>query len=201
MTTNSNNPFDQAGGGNFDAEELNGSLVVIWPQSVESVNTVHGEQDAVRANVLVVDGEKAGEFIEDGLVFPRVLVSSLRGKVGRQVLGRIGQGIAKPGQSAPWIIEKYGDEDVEVALAAIAAHQSGQFDSAEDTPPAAPAKAAPAKAAAKPAAKPAPKATVPQDKIDLANTLLGSGVPAAAVEQSTGFSAADLAAAGVDIEF
>ncbi len=185
--------FDQAGGGQFDPATLNGSLLVIWPVGVEEdVPTTFGEADAVRATVLIVDGEKAGEVIDDALIFPKVLVSSLRSKVGKQVLGRLGQGEAKPKQDPPWILIPFDDADVALAVPAVQAYKSGQFSQSEE-----PAKAAPAKAAPK-AAPAKPTVAVPADKIELAKTLLGSGVPVEAIEQSTGFSAADLAAAGVD---
>lgn len=197
--------FDQAGGGKFDPEGLNGCLLVIWPSALEEdVPTTFGASDAIRATVLIVDGPQAGEVIEDALIFPKVLVSNLRSKVGRQVLGRLSQGIAKPSQDPPWIIVPFDDDDVALAVPAVQAYKSGQFAQPEEAP-AAPAKSAPAKpspAAAKPAPKAAPAApaavAVPADKVALAKTLLGSGVPVEAIEQSTGFSAKDLAAAGVD---
>ena len=51
------------------------------------------------------------------LVFPRVLQSQLKPKVGQMVLGRLGQGTAKPGQSAPWMLTEPTDADRTVGLA------------------------------------------------------------------------------------
>ena len=41
---------------------------------------------------------------EDVLWFPKVLVGSLKGRIGQKVLAVLGKGTAKPGQSAPWIL-------------------------------------------------------------------------------------------------
>jgi hypothetical protein len=46
-------------------------------------------------------------------VFPKVLASQLRSSVGGKVIGRLGQGIAKPGQSAPWTLNAATDADKE----------------------------------------------------------------------------------------
>jgi hypothetical protein len=175
--------FDQAGGGQFDPSEMNGSLLVIWPTALEEdVPTTYGDADAIRANILVVDGEHAGEYIDDALIFPRVLVSSLRSKVGRQVLGRLGQGQAKPKQDPPWILQPFDDDDATAAIAAVQAWKSGQF-SAADEPEAAPA-------AKKEAALTA------QQKA-LAETLSKSNVPAEAIAEATGATLAQLADAGI----
>ncbi|KQP24315.1 hypothetical protein [Aeromicrobium sp. Leaf272] len=41
-----------------------------------------------------------------------MLQSQLRGSVGQKVLGRLGQGNAKPGQSAPWLLNEATADDV-----------------------------------------------------------------------------------------
>ena len=85
---------------------LNGALLIIEPLSVETgIKTVHGDASAVKANVSVVDGELAGEVYAETLIFPKVLQSAVKGSVGGMVLGRLGQGAPKPGQSAPWVLE------------------------------------------------------------------------------------------------
>jgi hypothetical protein len=46
------------------------------------------------------------------LFFNVALKNSLKSKVGQKVLARIGQGTAKPGKSAPWIlVDATGDAD------------------------------------------------------------------------------------------
>lgn len=106
--------------GGLDYNEINRSLLLVQVITVEDhVPTVHtkpGEKSpAVRGNVTVLDGAKAGESYEDTLIFPKVLQSQLRGRVGQLVLGRLTQGMAKPGQSAPWQLAEATPEDIAVA--------------------------------------------------------------------------------------
>jgi hypothetical protein len=77
-------------------------LLIIEPTEYKaSINTVHGETDAIEVNVTNLD---TGE-IHDGILFFNVaLKNALKNKVGQKVLARIGQGTAKPGKSAPWIL-------------------------------------------------------------------------------------------------
>lgn len=87
--------------------DLNGALLLIKVHAVEAdVPTAFSKpgqaNPAVRADVTVLDGESAGESYEDALIFPKVLQGQLKSRVGQLVLGRLGQGQAKPGQSAPW---------------------------------------------------------------------------------------------------
>jgi hypothetical protein len=60
-----------------------------------------GDKDAVRVTIHDITD---GATYEDVLWFPKVLVGSLQGRVGQQVLAVLGKGTAKPGQSAPWIL-------------------------------------------------------------------------------------------------
>lgn len=122
----------------IDWNELNGHLVIVEVESYETgIVTANGERDAIRATVHDVDGQQTDE---DVLIFPKVLVSNLRPRVGQKVLGRIGQGVAKPGQNAPWILnDASGDEAAAAkAVAYLKAREAGQF-----TAPAAQAAAAP----------------------------------------------------------
>lgn len=128
-----------AAGGGFTVAEANGHLVVIEVESLETgVVTANGERDAIRATVHDID---AGETYEDSLIFPKVLVGSLRQRVGQKVLGRIGQGVAKPGQNAPWVLnDASGDQAAATAASAyLAAYNSGQFAAPPAAAPAAPA--------------------------------------------------------------
>jgi len=105
-----------------DWKEVNGALILINVLGVdEAVQTVHGVIDAVRANIVVLDGDLKGETFDDTLVFPRVLKSQLKSKVGQLVLGRLGQGTAKPGQSAPWQLVEATETDKEVGRAHLKA--------------------------------------------------------------------------------
>lgn len=98
--------------------DLNGSLVLIEVLGTEAgIQTVHGSTDAVRANISVLDGGLSGDRYDDALIFPRVLQGQVRSKVGQLVLGRVGQGVAKPGQTAPWKLAEATPSDVSKAEA------------------------------------------------------------------------------------
>lgn len=113
--------------GGLDFKALHGALLLIDVLAVEDhVPTVHtkpGEKSpAVRANVTVLDGDQANETFEDTLIFPKILQSQVRARVGQKVLGRLTQGQAKPGQSAPWQLAEATQADITVAEAWVAAN-------------------------------------------------------------------------------
>lgn len=98
-----------------------GALLLIEPIS-ESIDvpTSYGVTDAVKANVDVLDGLGAGERYDETLIFPKLLCAQTRRAIGQRVLGRLGQGNAKPGQSAPWILEEATPSDERAAEAWLA---------------------------------------------------------------------------------
>lgn len=121
--------------GGLDFKALHGSLLLIDVLAVEEhVPTVHtkpGEKSpAVRANVTVLDGDQANQTFDDTLIFPKILQSQVRAKVGEKVLGRLGQGTAKPGQSAPWQLDPATEPDVAKAEAWVAANSKPAVSSA-----------------------------------------------------------------------
>ncbi len=92
--------------------DLNGSLLLLTVHGIErDIATVHGVSDAISADVVVLDGPKRGEKYDTALVFPKLLQSQLRSRVGQKVLGRLGQGEAKRGQSAPWQLNAATEDD------------------------------------------------------------------------------------------
>lgn len=98
-----------------------GSLLIIQPTSVEAgIQTSFGSADAVKADVYVLTGPDTSEDYPDCLVFPKVLASQLKGQIGNKVVGRLNQGQAKPGQSAPWILDAATPDDIEKAKAFLA---------------------------------------------------------------------------------
>lgn len=108
-----------------------GSLLLVEPLSFESqVQTSFGANDAVRANVHVIDGPGAGESYEDTLIFPRLLVSQTKNQIGSKVLGRLGNGNAKPGQSAPWLLLEASAADITRAEQWVTQKQSSAVTSA-----------------------------------------------------------------------
>lgn len=93
--------------------ELKGKLLVIEPLSIEKdIQTSYGPSDAVRANVYVITGPGTSDDYEDTLVFPKLLQGQLRGQIGNKVVGRLGAGVAKPGQSAPHLLEEATPDDL-----------------------------------------------------------------------------------------
>lgn len=104
------------GGEKIEYEDFLGKLFVVEPIEVEKdVKTVHGVTDAVRANVYILMGPNKTEEFEDTLIFPKVLQSQTRRKIGSYVVGRLGQGEAKRGQNAPWVFEAPSDGDLDKA--------------------------------------------------------------------------------------
>lgn len=127
----SDSPFaaPAAPGDGITWADLKGCLLLIEPISVETdINTSYGMSDAVRANVVVLDGEEKGERYDNTLVFPKLLQSQLSSKIGQKVLGRLGQGQQKPGQSPPWILSEATEQDQQVGLAYLQSNETAQPD-------------------------------------------------------------------------
>lgn len=104
----------------------NGALLIIQPTAIETgIQTSYGSADAVRANVWILDGPNAGETHDDTLVFPKLLQSQLKSRINQVVLGRLGQGQGKPGQSAPWLLNEPSQQDVQSAMQTWERIQSG----------------------------------------------------------------------------
>lgn len=107
--------------GGIKWENHKSALLLVEPVSFEpQVQTSFGPADAVKATVHVLDGNGAGESYTDTLIFPKLLVSQTKGAIGEKVLGRLAQGQAKPGQSAPWLLNEATPEDITKAEAWVA---------------------------------------------------------------------------------
>lgn len=128
------------------ADHLGHLLIIQVTEYVPTVQTSLGEKDAISATIHDVD---TGDTFEDALIFPKVLVSSLRNRVGQTVLATLTQGQAKPGQSAPWTLTDATGDPAAVAKATkfMEAYQSGQYAAPEQS--AAPAGESPEVAAAR----------------------------------------------------
>lgn len=112
--------------------DLDGTLVVAVVNGLEdSIETSFGRrEDVPRIDLHILDGDDAGETIEDTLVFPKVLAQQLKRRVGEKVLGRIGQGVAKSGQSAPWMLHPANEADQKIGAKWLEKHQ--QLVTADD---------------------------------------------------------------------
>ncbi len=82
--------------------DLANHLLIITPTEYKTgIQTIHGLAEAVEDNVIDLDTNKEHGSL---LWFNVGLRNSLKSKIGQKVLARIGQGAAKPGKSAPWIL-------------------------------------------------------------------------------------------------
>ncbi len=93
---------DPASGDVVKPEDVLGHLLIVRPTELRpQVPTSFGATDAIVCDVADLD---ANTIATNVMWFPKVLVGSLTSNVGKLVLARMGQGQAKPGQSAPWIL-------------------------------------------------------------------------------------------------
>ena len=91
------------GGGSLKPADVEGHLLVVEPtEYVAAIATSFGEKDAVRVTVHDITDS---ETYQDVLLFGTALIGSLKSQVGKRVLGVMTKGTAKPGQSAPWVLE------------------------------------------------------------------------------------------------
>jgi hypothetical protein len=113
------NPFAAPAppGSGIKWDELSGRLLLIEPTAVKTeIKTSFGDADAVVADIAILDGDTKGDTYPEALVFPKVLQGQLRSKLGEKVLGRLAQGQAKPGQSAPWLLNEATADDIQVGV-------------------------------------------------------------------------------------
>lgn len=158
----------------FRPADYQGNLILVWPTEYRTgIKTDYGDSDAIAARVVVLDAANGVEEHDNVLFFQGALIATLKPSVGstKPVLGRLGRGTSKPGQSAPFILTPFTEEDAKKARDYFAS----QFGGTAATP-----KAAPAAPNADPLAK------YPADKVDLAKSLAASNVPAGQIALATG---------------
>jgi hypothetical protein len=100
----------QGGGDSVKVADLAGKLLIITPiEHKREITTVHGVTDAIEVNIVDLDGDETHDNI---LFFNIALKNALKDKIGQKVLARIGQGTARAGKSAPWVlIDATGNPD------------------------------------------------------------------------------------------
>ena len=115
--------------------DLAGHLLIVTPVEYKTgIPTVHGDAEAIEVNVVDLDTNKEHASL---LWFNVALRNALKSKIGQKVLARIGQGTAKPGKSAPWIlVDATGDA---TALAKANAYLGAAKPAPVAAAPAAPA--------------------------------------------------------------
>jgi len=98
-------------------------LLIIKPKEYRTgINTSLGEAEAIEVDLIDLDTKTEHHSV---LFFNIALRTSLRTNIGKTVLSRMGQGIAKPGKSAPWIlIDATTDAD---AVARATAYLAGEI--------------------------------------------------------------------------
>jgi hypothetical protein len=103
------------GGTVLKPADVEGHLLVVEPMEfIASMATSMGESDAVSVTVYDITTQETHESV---LWFSRVLVGSLKGRIGQKVLGVMGKGEAKPGQTAPWVLKDASGEPKAVKAA------------------------------------------------------------------------------------
>jgi hypothetical protein len=114
-----------AASGNLRLADLEGCLVVLRPTGPpETTTTAYGDGSFTPAEVLVVSGarELAGTWHEL-YVFAKAVQGQLRAaaKAGQPLVGTVGKGPAKPGQSPPWLLVDTDEDGLTAARAAYSA--------------------------------------------------------------------------------
>lgn len=158
----------------FRPADYQGNLILVWPTEYRTgIKTDYGDSDAVAARVVVLDAPGGVEEHDNVLFFQGALISTLKPSVGsnKPVLGRLGRGTSKPGQSAPFILTPFTEADAKAARDYFA----NQFGGTPDAPAAAPA-----------AASGDALSAFAADKVDLAKSLAASSVPADQIALATG---------------
>jgi hypothetical protein len=105
------------------AGDLLGRLLLIRPLDYDpAVPTAYGTAPAVRCRIADLDGPTVNVH-DDVLLFGRNLVGQLRAALTSGttlVLGRMGQGEAKPDKSPPWLLLTPSEADKAAARAYLA---------------------------------------------------------------------------------
>ena len=118
MTTTDYADPAASNGDTFKPAEHNGALLLITGIVQEhDVVTEFGTANPIRCNIAVLDGDHKADTYNDTFLFGVALINKLKAYDGtdKKVLARLGQGDAKPGRSAPWILEPGTDADRETA--------------------------------------------------------------------------------------
>ena len=96
----------------WTAAEHNGNLLIFFPTEVRrGIKTTNGDADAVACSRVV--NLDTGRVLHNTLIFGTALVPNIGpGAPDGVVLGRLGQGEGKPGQSKPWILLPHDEAEL-----------------------------------------------------------------------------------------
>lgn len=106
------------------AEHLGALCAFVEPDWETDVSTANGPADVAKCRyVIVLDGANAGTVFESTMIFGKALAPAVYANGESPiVLGRIGQGEAKPGQNAAWLLNEATPADEQVAGTWFQAH-------------------------------------------------------------------------------
>ena len=126
MTTTTGLMSASDASGGLKLKDLEGCLVVMRPTGPpENMTTAYGEGSYTPAEVLVVKGaaELADGTWHELWVFPKAVQGQLRSaaKHNQPIVGEVGKGTAKPGQSPPWLLLDTDQAGLDAARAAYSA--------------------------------------------------------------------------------
>lgn len=116
--------------------DLEGHLLIIKPVDYKTgIITSLGEAEAVEVDLVDLDANTEHTSV---LFFNVALRNALRPNIGKQVLARIGKGVAKPGKTAPWVLVNATENqaDIDKATAYLAGNVSAPAPTAPATAPA-----------------------------------------------------------------
>ncbi len=103
-----------------------GLLLLIAPREyIPKMNTESGETDALRVDVVILDGPAAGHRADQILVFQKALKRDIRAALEGPhpyLLGRLAMGEAAKGKSAPYILREANDQEKWLAKQYIDTH-------------------------------------------------------------------------------
>lgn len=100
----------------FKIAEHLGDLVLVAVNGYDpAFPTSMGPGPCIRAEIAIVEGTNAGARYPDALLFNKKIVPQLRTSLGSVILARIGQGTARPGQSAPYELNSFTKDDAQKA--------------------------------------------------------------------------------------
>ena len=109
--------------------DLNGHLLIIKPIEYKTgIATQLGVAEAIEVDLVDLDTNEEHNSV---LFFNIALRNALKPNIGKQVLARIGQGTAKPGKSAPWILVNATDNQADIDKAT--AYLAGQVQAPAPT--------------------------------------------------------------------
>lgn len=111
----------------WTAAEHVGNLLLFFPTEIRrGIKTSNGDSDAVSCSRVV--NLDTGRVLHNTLIFGTALVPNIGGGApDGVVLGRLGQGEGKPGQSKPWILLPHDEQELHRAQDWLARDAQGQL--------------------------------------------------------------------------